>query len=175
MAKISYAEEGQEAEGATMVYQGAKMMMGLVPNILKIVGHSGPVTQAFGGMITAYFTQLELDPALREMAYLTAARYNGCDYCQSHHVPMDKEAGLDDTQIALLGKDGFDSDEFSAVERAVIRFAYETTENVTASDDIISELKAHLSEKELVELTFVVAMANFVQRIGKNLGIELDG
>lgn len=175
MAKIPYAQKGQEAQGATPVYQQMEQGMGLVPNVLKLVGHSGPVTQAMGTSLDVYFNQLSLDPKLREIAYLTAAKYNGCAYCQGHHVPAGKQAGLTGAQIEQLDESGFNSEDFSAAERAVIRFAYETTRNVEASAEATDALKSHFDHQKVVEVAFVVACANFIQRIGKNLGVELEG
>lgn len=174
MARIPYAEKGQEAEGATAVYQQMESGMGVVPNVLKLLGHSGPATQAMGTMLDVYFNQLSLDAKTREVAYLTVARYNGCAYCQGHHVPAGKQAGLTDAQIEQLDESGFDSTDFSEAERAVIRFAYETTRDVKSSDQAMDAVKAHFSPKQIAELTFVVACGNFVQRIGKNLEVELE-
>ena len=92
MARIPYAEKGQEAEGATPVYQQFEQDMGLVPNVVKLLGHSAPATQGIGTLLDIYFSQLSISNRLREIAYLTVARYNGCGYCQGHHVP----AGVDE-------------------------------------------------------------------------------
>lgn len=174
MPRTTYAHEGQEAPEATPVYQNLKKGFGMVPNVVKLIGHSGPATQAMGALLDAYFNKLSLTPRVRELAYLTVARANGCAYCQGHHVPMGKAAGLTDAQIALLGPEGFDSPEFNEAERAVIRFAHETTKNVVAGDQALDGLKKAFSPKEIAELAFVAAAGNFIQRIGKNLGAELE-
>lgn len=174
MPKIPYAHEGSEAPEATPVYKQLKKGFGLVPNVVKLLGHSGPATQAMGALLDTYFGKLSLSPRIREIAYLTVARANGCSYCQGHHVPMGKAAGLTDGQIDRLGPEGFASPEFVEAERAVIRFAYETTKQVAASDAAIDALKGHFSPKEVAELAFVAAAGNFIQRIGKNLGAELE-
>ncbi|WP_295719655.1 carboxymuconolactone decarboxylase family protein [uncultured Halovibrio sp.] len=174
MARIPYAEKGQEAQGATHVYQQLEQGMGLVPNVVKLLGHSGPASQGIGTLLDIYFGQLSITDRVREIAYLTVARLNGCDYCQGHHVPAARQAGLLDMQIEDLGEDGFDSGEFSEPERAVIRFAYETTRDVKASDEAVEELKTHFSDAAIAEITFVVASGNFIQRVGKNLGVELE-
>lgn len=175
MAKINYAEKGEEAQGATGVYQQLEQDLGVVPNIAKLVGHSGPPTQALGSILDVYFKQLSIGPKLREIAYLTVAKYNGCAYCQGHHVPAGKEAGLTDGQIEQLNESGATSDDFTAAEQAVIRFAYETTRHVEASQEAIEALKKHYDEKSIAEIAFVVAGGNFIQRIGRNLGVELEG
>lgn len=174
MPRIPYAEEGQEADGASPMYDQLKQGMGLVPNLVKLVGHSGPVTQALGTNLDVYFNQLSIGAKLREIAYLTVARFNGCAYCQGHHVPAGKQAGLTDAQIEQLDESGFDSDDFTPAERAVIRFAYETTRDVKASDGAVDALKEHYDNQEIAEIAFVVAAGNFIQRIGKNFGADLE-
>lgn len=174
MPRIPYAQAGQEAQGATPIYDSMKQSMGLVPNVVKLLGHSGPATQALGTMLDAYFNQLGIDNKTREIAYLTAARFNGCAYCQGHHVPLAKQAGLSDGQIDQLDESGFDSGDFEPAERAVIRFAYETTRDVAASDEAFDALRSHFDDREIAEIAFVVATGNFIQRIGKNLGVELE-
>lgn len=174
MPRIAYVEPEEAAKSARLVYEQLEKQMGMVPNVVKILGRSGSVTQAMGTMLDVYFNQLAIPPKLREMAYLTVARHNGCSYCQGHHVPMGRKAGLSDAQIEELDPSGFESEAFNAGERAVIRFAYETSRDVEASDEAFEALKQHYSADEITEIAFVVAAANFIQRIGKNLGVELE-
>ncbi len=174
MPKIHYAEKGTEAEGATPVYAQLESEFGFVPNILKVLGHSGPATQAMGAILDNLFHHLSLTPRIREMAYLTVARYNQCTYCVGHHSFFAKQAGMTDEEIALLGEAGLSSAGFSEGEKAVIRFALETTKNVAASDEAQAELQKAFSLNQVVEIAFVVATANFIQRIGKNFGVELE-
>lgn len=174
MARIPYAEQGQEAQNATSAYEQLEQNMGRVPNVVQLLGHSGPATQGIATLLTIQSGQLSISNRLREIAYLTAARLNGCDYCQGHHVPTAKQAGLLETQIDDLNEDGFDSGQFSEPERAVIRFAYETTRDVRASDEAMEDLKTHFSSQTIAEITFVVATANFIQRVGRNLDAELE-
>ena len=174
MPRIPYAEEGTEAKEATPVYANLKASFGFVPNLLKVLGHSGPATQALGGLLVNYFHHLSLTARLREIAYLTVARSNECAYCIGHHTLIARQAEVSDEEIALLGESGFTNEKFSAAERVVIRFAYETTKYVVASDNTLDELQKHYNPTQIAEIAFVVATANFIQRIGKNFGIELE-
>lgn len=108
------------------------------------------------------------------MAYLTVARYNQCAYCVGHHSFFAKQTGITDEEIALLGESGLTSPGFSEGEKAVIRFALETTKDVAASNEAHAELQKAFPLNQVVEIAFVVAAANFIQRIGKNFGIELE-
>ncbi len=174
MPKIPYAEKGSEATGATPVYAQLEAEFGFVPNLLKVLGHSGPATQAMGAVLDNLFHHLSLTPRIREMAYLTVAKYNECAYCVGHHSFFGKQAGLTDDEIALLGEPGLTSAAFSDGEKAVIRFALETTKNVAASDEAHAELLKAFPISQVVEIAYVIATANFIQRIGKNFGFELE-
>lgn len=175
MPRIPYAEKGEEAAEATPVYQELEKGMGIVPNLVKLVGHSGAATRGLGSVLRSYFGELSIPTRLREIAYLTASRHNGCHYCQSHHEGLAKQAGLSEAEIALLGPEGFESDRLAEAERAVVRFAWETSRDVEASDEAVEMLKRHYSNGEIAELAFVVGGANMIQRIGKNLGVTLEG
>lgn len=174
MPRIPYAEPGTEAELATPVYESMKASKGMVPNLLKVVGHSGPVTQSMGNLLATYYKGLTIDLKTREAAYLTCASLNDCAYCQGHHRPAAKKAGFTPEQIEVLGEAGLESEHLTTQERSVVRFAYETTRRVVAREDAMIELKKHFSTQEIVEIAFVVALANFTQRIGRNFGIELE-
>jgi len=177
MPRIPYAQPGEENEEATPVYQEIGKSLDGVPNLLKLVGHSGAATRGLGTLLRIYFGELSIPTRLREIAYLTAARHNGCDYCQGHHVPLARQAGLDDAQIERLGPKGFEgqSEGLTDEERAVARFSWETSRDVRASDEAFQALESHYSPLEIAEIAFVVASANFIQRIGRNLDVELEG
>jgi AhpD family alkylhydroperoxidase len=121
-----------------------------------------------------FFGELSIPPRVREIAYLTVAKHNGCAYCQGHHIPLAKQAGLSSEQIALLDRAGFNSEKLTEAERAVVRFAYETSHDVAASDEALKQLKRHFKLPEIVDIAFVVAAGNFIQRIGRNFGVELE-
>ncbi|MBK7399593.1 MAG: carboxymuconolactone decarboxylase family protein [Myxococcales bacterium] len=174
MPRIPYAQEGQEAEGARPFYAAIRQKFGVVPNVVKLVGHSGPATEGLVGLLDIYFAKLALPARIREIAYLTAAIANGCAYCQAHHGPLAKKAGLSDAQIAGLAAPGT-VDGLSPAERAVARFSHETTRNVAASDEAHAALREHFAAPLIAEIAFVVASANFIQRIGRNFGVELEG
>lgn len=42
------------------------------------------------------------------------------------------------------------------------------------TEEGIAALEAHYDNREIAEIAFVAASGNFIQRIGKNLGAELE-
>lgn len=174
MPRTPYATPGSEAAGATPVYEGLTAQMGMVPNVVQLLGHSGPAAAGLAGVLDTLFNQLEVDPKLRELAYLVAAKTNECPYCTGHHSMFASQAGWSDDEVARIGPGTGSDSSFGSREQAVARFAEEATRNVTASDEAIAVLARELSAAELSDIASTVAAANLVQRVGKNLGAELQ-
>ncbi len=174
MPRTPYAVPGTEAAGATPVYEGLSAQMGMVPNVVQLLGHSAPAAAGLAGVLDTLFNQLTVDPKLRELAYLTVAKTNECPYCTGHHAMFAQQTGWSDDEIAKIGPGASNDATFGAREQAIARFAEESTRNVTASDEAINDLTSLLSIAEVADITFTVAAANLVQRIGKNLGAELE-
>jgi alkylhydroperoxidase family enzyme len=63
---------------------------------------------------------------------------------------------------------------FSELERLVIRYAEEMTQEVQVDPSLVESLKRHLSPEAVVQLTLTVAVANFTNRFNDALGTELE-
>jgi alkylhydroperoxidase family enzyme len=65
---------------------------------------------------------------------------------------------------------------FSPLEREVLAYAEAMTETEpTVTDEMVASLRAQLGDAALVELSAVIAFANFTTRPNVALGIESDG
>ncbi len=65
---------------------------------------------------------------------------------------------------------------FSALERDVLAYAEAMTETApTVTDEMVASLRTQLGDAALIELTAVIAFANFTTRPNVALGIESDG
>jgi|SRR5580658_1559389 alkylhydroperoxidase family enzyme len=65
---------------------------------------------------------------------------------------------------------------FSPLEKLVVEYAERmTTTPVRVSDELFGELKQHLNEAQLVELTGIIAWENFRARFNHAFGIEAQG
>jgi len=69
-----------------------------------------------------------------------------------------------------------DADVFTSLEREVLGYAEAMTETEpTVTDEMVASLRGQLGDSALVELTAVIAFANFTTRPNVALGIESDG
>src|SRR5437868_4859440 len=107
-----------------------------------------------------------LEPALMHLVKLRASQLNGCAYCIDMHA-KDLMAAGDNIQ-RIYGLDAWQEfPYYTDRERA----ALEWTEAVTrisetrASDEIYEKVKPHFTEKELVDLTWLIGSINLWNRV----------
>ena len=83
------------------------------------------------------------------------------------------EGGLDKVAEVLTWRD---STLFSASERVALEYAERITYTDQQVDDaLVTELKRHFTEAQIVELTAAIAMENFRSKFNPPLGIEAQG
>jgi 4-carboxymuconolactone decarboxylase len=86
-----------------------------------------------------------------------------------------RQKGISERQLAEL--DDFEtSSAFREPERLVIRYALRMTETpVEVSDELFAQLRRHFDERQLVELTSVIAWENYRARFNHAVGLEAQG
>jgi alkylhydroperoxidase family enzyme len=65
------------------------------------------------------------------------------------------------------------SSAYSDLEKAVLRFAEEWTQNGKASQEVVERLKKDLKPSELVVLAATVGLANWTNRFNETFGVTL--
>src|SRR5690349_19857095 len=122
MPDLQPLTDDQATPQARDLFEAIKGKFRMVPNIFRAMGHAPDVLQATLALNDAIGH--DLDPKLRELAYVTASRVNHCDYCLHYHVQLAKGAGLNEQQVQKAGL-SLDEAVYGDVERLVIRFAEE--------------------------------------------------
>ena len=88
---------------------------------------------------------------------------------------MGRKEGLTEEKILALA-DFENSPAFSDLEKLVLRYAVAMTETpVEVSDDLFAQLREHLNEKQMIELTSAIAWENYRARYDHALGVEAEG
>lgn len=107
-----------------------------------------------------------IEPMLAHLVRMRASQINGCAYCIDMHS-KDLRA-LGETEMRIYGLDAWRETPFySDRERA----ALEWTEAVTkisqthAEDEIYERVKTHFTDKELVDLTWIIVEINAWNRL----------
>jgi uncharacterized peroxidase-related enzyme len=171
MALVSYVTTPQAAESIRPRFQKMEEKGHEVPNFLRTLAHSPELLEAFLALNGA-LNRIQLDPKLRELAYIRASEINACGYCLEHHKKAGRKAGLDERQVNET-ESYADNTIYDELQGDVLGYADEVTRNVIVSDELVDRLKQKLSERELVELAVTVALANFTNRISETLRLDL--
>ena len=88
---------------------------------------------------------------------------------------MGRQQGLSDAKLSAVA-DFEESDAFTELEKAVLRYATEMTKTpVEMPDEVFDALRPHFNEKQLVELTSAIAWENYRARFDHAFGIESEG
>ncbi len=162
--------DAQATDAARAIFGNLKSEFGLVANIFRCLGHAPEVLQATLDMDRAI--RKDLDPKLRELAYIKASRVNHCNYCLFYHTGAGKKAGLTEAQLANLDHYA-GSDAYSPLEKAVLRFSEEWTRDGKASAEVVRELSQSLSPSQLVILAATVGLANWSNRFNETFVVSL--
>ena len=135
----------------------------------RVMAHRPEVLKNFVPLYGAVTGAGSVDRRLKELAYLTASIANRCAYCTAAHMGGARKAGITEDEIHAIEAEH--NAIFPAAEQALITFARELTRTARIADATRDALAAHFTEEQVVELTLVVAMANFTNRFNNGLGI----
>lgn len=153
----------------------ATKMMGQVPTPLGVYWHNPKVLKdsfAIGNKVQKWDT---CDENLKSFAHMAVASLVGCTWCldfnyfQAHNENLDLERAREVPRWR-------ESNVFMPLERDVMEYAEAMTQTpLTVTDEMSARLLEQLGAAALVELTAVIAFANFTTRSNVALGIESDG
>ena len=107
-----------------------------------------------------------IEKTLRELVKVRASQINGCAYCIDMHWKDARAGG--ETEQRLYGLSAWEeSAYYTERERAALAWT-ESATTLTKDhmpDALYEDVRKHFSEKEIVDLTFVVAVINAWNRL----------
>ncbi len=112
-----------------------------------------------------YLHRCGLERSLIELVKLRASQINGCAYCIDMHTKDARAAG--ETEQRLYPLDAWrEAPFYSPRERAALAWAEAvTTLHGHVPDELYEDTRRHLSEKELVDVNWVVVAINAWNRL----------
>lgn len=172
MSRISIPTVETSPEASKPLLAAVKQLLGVVPNLMKVVGHSPAALEGYLSLNAALGKGL-LEAGLRERISLAVAEYNGCDYCLSAHDYLGRNvAKLSGTEIDAAR----DFHAGDARNDAALVFARRVLEqHGRVSDNELSALRsAGFDEASIVEIVVNVALnvlTNYVNNVART---EID-
>ena len=115
-----------------------------------------------------------LHPVLRELGQTRAGWLRQSQFVFSQHCKSCRSLGMGEAKIAAIPT-WSTSDQFSPVERVVLAYTDCLVQgDGRVPDSLFVELQSHLSDEEILELTYITAMYEMHAIITRALRLEFD-
>lgn len=116
----------------------------------------------------------KIDPQLRELGQTRAGYCRGSQFVFSQHCKSCRAVGLSEDKIEAIPHWQV-SDAFSPVERAVLAYTDAMVlEGGRVAEPVFEQLKAQLSDEEILELTYITALYEMHATMCRALRLEYD-
>jgi alkylhydroperoxidase family enzyme len=142
-------------------------------NIFRMLAHSPSHFETYVRMGNAIRFKGELDPGLRELAITRAGILCKSDYEVIAHKRIGKSIGLEDAKIDAL-EEGAAADDYSDLEKDVLRFADEVVTSDRVSDELFERLQGKVTQGALVELHLAIGFYIMTSKFLVTFGVDLQ-
>lgn len=144
-----------------------------LPGMLKTVAHHPDLLDPFLDFATVISHNGALSRRESELLALRASWNCQSQFEWGHHVEYALNAGLSKEEIARIPF-GPSADGWSATDRMLLEAADELHASQHVSDEVWSRIAAEYSDKQLVEILFVVGQYTMLSMVVNSSGVELE-
>ncbi|MGK5112714.1 carboxymuconolactone decarboxylase family protein [Geodermatophilus sp. CPCC 205506] len=131
----------------------------------RLLLHSPPVAEGWNAMLGALRTGTTLPGDVRELVVLRVAVLNDAAFEWAAHEPIGRREGLAELQLHVLRRPDPRSERvWTPLQAAVLAFTDAATRDVAVPDAVFDAVRAHLDDRQVVELTALVAGYAMVSR-----------
>jgi uncharacterized peroxidase-related enzyme len=180
---IPYVKDDDFDPRLRAVVEPYKKRMGFLPNALKLYAHRPEIAETLWKLNSNIMRDptSKLDQLLKRKLAAVACATNGCAYCTAHSCSMlKKQKGEDfegwgiseaELQDIIIGT----YQPKNELERACFAYVRAASEDPTAvPDEILDDLKKHLTPPQIVELACVVGFWKFYNAVHDSLHIPVE-
>ncbi len=166
MSRIAIPSLETSLEASKPLLSAVHKQLGVVPNLMKLVGLSPAALEAYLSMNGA-LAKGKLSVQLRERIALTIAEYNACDYCLSAHDYLGRNvAKITDAEILAARV----ADSADSRTKAALQFALRVAQarGRVAETDYVAVREAGFDEAEIIEIVSNVTvniLTNYINNV----------
>jgi len=156
-------------------FREARKRVGMVPETYAVSAHHKPTFIGQSLFELTLEKAKRVDNHLKELATLKAASVVGCEFCLDIGSFLASESGIPEQQLRDLPFHP-ESDAFSPLEKLVLDYAVAMSQTPQQVDDaLFGRLSEHFDERQMVELTSIIAWENFRARFNAAIGVPAQG
>ena len=176
MSWIQEVEVEQADDKLKPIYDDLLKSRGKIANILKV--HSlnpGALKAHLDLYMTIMFGKSGLSRKERECIAVVVSRADNCEYCVNHHAESLSRYIRDENLLEQIKQDYTQADIPGRL-MAICNYAHKlTSQPGNQQQNDLEQLKIFdLSDKDLLDITLIVAYFNFVNRIALGLGVAFS-
>lgn len=169
MSRIAALDPTTATGQTASLFTTVKSKLGVVPNLMRTLGHSPAALEAYLGFSGTLATGA-LPAKTREQIALAVAEQNACDYCLAAHTLMGKGAGLTPDAILAARR----ATAADAKTDALLKFASAvvTTRGLVSDEALAAVRTAGASDADIVETVAHVALntlTNYTNHIAQTV------
>jgi alkylhydroperoxidase family enzyme len=142
---------------------------------LEMLARLPGLLAAYGKLEQATARLHHLDWRLQVLAELKSSTVIHCEFCIDLASQIARQSGLTDEQMLALPRYA-DSELFTELEKLVMDYATAMSRTpAQVPDALFARLHEHLSDEQMVELTYHIALENLRGRFNVAMGIGAAG
>ncbi|MCW5300931.1 carboxymuconolactone decarboxylase family protein [Herbaspirillum lusitanum] len=172
MARVSTLLSNQLPEGAARtIFEKVENEYGAFGNMLGVLAHRPASIEHIYGLLLQFAAEGNISKLHLEIVLVTASKANECSYCVSHHAPKLVAQHVSAETVERI----LDADVpgLGPVELLVRDYALAVTRQ-RVGDSLVTRLREHFSESQIVELTLRTALCAFFARFNEALDVQLE-
>jgi len=172
MARVATLLSHQLPEGAARtIFEKVENEYGAFGNMLGVLAHRPASIEHIYGLLLQFAAEGNISKLHLEIVLVTASKANECSYCVSHHAPkLAAQHVSPETLEHILEPD---VPGLGPVEKLVRDYALAVTRQ-RVGDSLVTRLREHFSESQIVELTLRAALCAFFARFNEALDVQLE-
>lgn len=143
-------------------------------NVFRMWLHAPTVFRTVATLGAYQFSSLELSPRSRELLILMVSQTFEAPYVWDQHVPISEVCGVTEAEreSLLCGPPALEA--FSEKDIAYLAFVQAVATAPQVADDVLMAVRAHLSDREVVEVVGLVGYYFMLGRMATVLDVESD-
>jgi uncharacterized peroxidase-related enzyme len=179
MQRLPKIEKENVSGDLAQFYEAVTALLGRVPNFYRTISHApwmAMLLLPFNAAVQRQWPGSRLPGRIKELVVIKTSHVNGCRYCYAHNTALGQAAGITHEEvIEISGNDYLQSMTLSEREKTAVQWAEAVTQNTAAKrDDLFAAMKRLFTDAEIVELTFVSAMFNMINRLNDSLQVPIE-
>jgi len=174
MARVPFIDTENHPELSELAGRISSGRRGKLINVYRTLLHSPPLAESWFNHINQVRWGTEIGGRLREIVIIRLGHLVASAYVLRQHVPvLAAGEGVTQAECDALA-DWENSDLFTDAERAALAYVDAMTRDIVVTDNVFEPLRAHYTNRQIVELTLMIGAYISHARVLQALEVDLE-